>query len=106
MLKKAKEKAHGYNKKIKLINMDAQKMDFEDNSFDSVFTTCVFCTVLDPIKGLEEIKRVCKPGGKIIMIEHVRSKNKLMGILMDVFNPISLKIIGTNINRNTRRPEA
>lgn len=101
MLYKAKEKAEKYNKKVKLILMDAQNMNFEDNTFDCVFTTCVFCSVPDPVKGLKEIKRVCKPNGKIIMIEHVRSENNVMGLLMDVFNPVTLNLFGANINRKT-----
>jgi ubiquinone/menaquinone biosynthesis C-methylase UbiE len=81
--------------------MDAQQMDFPDNSFDSVFTTCVFCSVPDPVKGLHEIKRVCKKDGKIILIEHVRSEQKVLGLLMDLFNPLVVNTFGANINRKT-----
>lgn len=101
MLHKAKLKAKDLNKNVQLLHMDAQKMDFEDNTFDIVFTTCVFCSVPDPIKGLKEIRRVCKPNGKIIMIEHVRSEKKLLGILMDVLNPVVVSTYGANINRRT-----
>lgn len=101
MLSKAKEKAEIFNKKVKLINMDAQSMTFPDNYFDCVFTTCVFCSVPDPVKGLKEIKRVCKDGGKIVMIEHERSENKAIGLLMDIFNPVTLNLYGANINRKT-----
>ncbi|MDF2883101.1 MAG: Methyltransferase type 11 [Clostridiaceae bacterium] len=65
MLTMAREKAKKFNKPIELIQMDAQNMDFADNTFDMVFTTCVFCSVPDPVKGLKEIRRVCKPNGKI-----------------------------------------
>ena len=101
MLAKAKEKAVRYGKKVKLLQMDAQSMDFPDDSFDSVFTTCVFCSVPDPIKGLKEIRRVCKPDGKIIMIEHVRSEKAVLGLLMDLFNPLVVNTYGANINRRT-----
>lgn len=101
MLSKAKEKAEIFNKKVKLINMDAQSMTFPNNYFDCVFTTCVFCSVPDPVKGLKEIKRVCKDGGKIVMIEHERSENKAIGLLMDIFNPVTLNLYGANINRKT-----
>lgn len=86
---------------VKLLEMDAQNMTFPDNSFDCVINTCVFCSVPDPIKGLQEIKRVCKPGGTIIMIEHVRSKNPVIGLMMDILNPVVVNVIGANINRNT-----
>lgn len=101
MLTKAKEKAKKFNKKVEIIQMDAQIMDFPDNTFDTVFTTCVFCSVPDPVKGLKEIRRVCKPDGKIIMIEHVRSEGKVLGLIMDIFNPITVNLYGANINRRT-----
>ena len=101
MLQRARNKAKELGKKVDLKLMDAQNMDFEDNTFDTVFTTCVFCSVPDPIKGLMEIKRVCKKGGKIILIEHVRSEKKVIGALMDLFNPIVVNSYGANINRKT-----
>lgn len=101
MLSKAREKAKELNKEVELIYMDAQAMEFRDNTFDTVFTTCVFCSVPDPVKGLKEIRRVCKPGGKIIMIEHVRSERKVLGLIMDIFNPITVNLWGANINRRT-----
>ena len=101
MLSKAREKAQIYRKNVELIQMDAQDMEFPDNTFDMVFTTCVFCSVPNPIKGLKEIRRVCKPNGKIIMIEHVRSERKILGLIMDIFNPLTVNLYGANINRQT-----
>lgn len=101
MLAKARVKAELLNKKVELIQMDAQNMNFPDNTFDCVFTTCVFCSVPDPVQGLKEIRRVCKPNGKIIMIEHVRSEKKVLGKLMDILNPITVNLYGANINRRT-----
>jgi ubiquinone/menaquinone biosynthesis C-methylase UbiE len=76
-------------------------MSFPDNTFDMIFTTCVFCSVPDPIKGLKEMRRVCKPNGKIIMIEHVRSEKQVLGLIMDILNPIVVNTYGANINRRT-----
>jgi len=101
MLAKARDRALKLNKKVNLIQMDAQNMSFPDNFFDTVFTTCVFCSVPDPIKGLKEIRRVCKPTGRIIMIEHVRSEKKVLGLIMDLLNGLVVNIIGSNINRRT-----
>ena len=100
MLAKAREKTKDL-KNINLIEMDAQDMDFEDNTFDTVVTSCVFCSVPDPIEGLKEIKRVCKNGGKIVMLEHVRSDKKVIGEIMDIVNFIPVNIWGANINRET-----
>lgn len=101
MLQKAREKAEKYNKNVTLIQMDAQDMKFPDNTFDTIFTTCVYCSVPDPVKGLKEMRRVCKPNGKIIMIEHVRSEMWLLGAVMDILNPIVVTTYGVNINRKT-----
>ncbi|MBM7855885.1 ubiquinone/menaquinone biosynthesis C-methylase UbiE [Desulfohalotomaculum tongense] len=101
MLKRAMERVKKNNLKITLLEMDAQHMDFPDNTFDTVVATCVFCSVPDPIKGLKEVKRVCKPTGQIILLEHVRSENPVLGKIMDILNPITLAVIGSNINRET-----
>lgn len=101
MLERAREKARIFNKKVNLIRMDVQDLKFPDNTFDTVFTTCVFCSVPDPIKGLKEIRRVCKPTGKIIMLEHVRSERRILGLIMDILNPIVVNVYGANINRRT-----
>ncbi|MGE4283528.1 MAG: class I SAM-dependent methyltransferase [Clostridia bacterium] len=101
MLDKAREKVDKLGKKVDLIQMDAQSMEFEDNTFDAVFTSCVFCSVPDPVRGLREIRRVCKNNGKIIMLEHVRSEKEIIGLLMDIFNPLVVSTYGANINRRT-----
>ncbi|GGC82811.1 SAM-dependent methyltransferase [Thalassobacillus devorans] len=101
MLKKAREKADNLPLSFELMEMDAQQMNLADNTFDTVVSTCVFCSVPDPIQGLKEIRRVTKPKGKIIMLEHMRSDNEIIGKAMDVLNPIGLHIVGANINRKT-----
>lgn len=101
MLQKAKQKIIKAKVPIALLEMDAQNMTFPNNSFDTVIATCVFCSVPDPVKGLKEVKRVCKTGGKIILLEHVRSENPVLGWVMDILNPVALHVIGSNINRDT-----
>ncbi|MDA3951028.1 MAG: methyltransferase domain-containing protein [Spirochaeta sp.] len=86
---------------VTLMEMDAERMDFDDDSFDTVVTTCVFCSVPLPVRGLEEIRRVCTPEGKVLMLEHVRSKGPILGPAMDFLNPIPLHFYGANINRRT-----
>lgn len=87
--------------KTRIIQMDAEEMKFDDNTFDTVVTSCVFCSVPHAVEGLKEIKRVCRKGGKVLMLEHVRSENKTVGKFMDFINPIPLYIYGANINRRT-----
>lgn len=86
---------------LTLLEMDAQRMSFPDASFDTVLATCVFCTVPDPVLGLREAGRVCKPGGRILLFEHVRIDKPVVGPLMDVLDPLVVGLIGTHINRRT-----
>jgi ubiquinone/menaquinone biosynthesis C-methylase UbiE len=101
MLEKARGKAALYRKTADLMLMDAQQLEFPDETFDTVITTFVFCSVPDPVKGLREIKRVLKKDGRIIMMEHVRSKKALLGLVMDLINPLTVRISGANMNRRT-----
>jgi len=101
MIEKAKQRAAELNIEVELRVMDAQEMEFPDDSFDTVVTSCVFCSVPDPVKGLREIRRVCKHRGKIMMLEHMRSHKPVLGPLMDFMNPIPVHIYGANINRET-----
>lgn len=103
MLKQAHKKLEMLEKQknVKLLEMDAQALQFPDDSFDFVISTCVYCSVPDPIQGFQEIRRVCKPNGKILMLEHMRSENPVIGSLMDISNPLVVRLWGANINRRT-----
>jgi len=101
MLNRATEKARKLGMEIVLQQMDVQNLNFEDDIFDTVMATFVFCSVPDPIKGLIEIKRVCKPRGKVLLLEHVLSANPILAWLMNLANPAVVRIMGPNINRKT-----
>ncbi|WP_018248672.1 class I SAM-dependent methyltransferase [Orenia marismortui] len=101
MLAEAKKRAEELNVEIKLQEMDIQQLDFPDNYFDIIVTSCVFCSVPAPVQGLKELKRVCKDNGRILMLEHMRSQKEPLGYLMDSMNWISLLTWGANINRET-----
>jgi phosphatidylethanolamine/phosphatidyl-N-methylethanolamine N-methyltransferase len=80
---------------------DAQALEFPDASFDAAVATFVFCSVPDPVLGLHELGRVVKPGGQILLLEHVRSANPILGAMMDILNPLVVRVMGANINRRT-----
>jgi len=101
MLKRAQDKASKQKVKARLQQMDVQNLEFEDNTFDTVVASLVFCSVPDPVHGLMEVERVCKPGGKVVLLEHVLSANRILGWLMDLANPLVVRMIGANINRQT-----
>jgi len=104
MLEQAYIKLNRSEKKnIALKQADVENLNFKDNSFDYVVTSCVFCSVPHPEKGLKEIKRVLKPTGKLIMIEHVLSKNPLIAFIENALNPLIRSFMGANINRDIRQ---
>lgn len=100
MLEKARKKAKG-RKNITLLLMDAEHMEFPDNTFDYVVTTFVLCSIPDPVKALKEMKRVLKPSGELIALEHMRSKYPLVARIEDLINPIMFFFIGDDMTRNT-----
>jgi ubiquinone/menaquinone biosynthesis C-methylase UbiE len=80
---------------------DVQALNYPDGSFDTIVGTFLFCSVPDPVLGLRELSRVVRPGGQVLLLEHVRSENQILGALMDVVNPLVVRMMGANINRRT-----
>ncbi len=101
MLARARYKAHKQGIKVRLLRMDAQNLEFADNTFDMAVGTFVFCSVPDPILGLREVERVVKPGGKVLLLEHVLAANRILASLMNLVNPVVVRAMGANINRQT-----
>ena len=101
MLAKAQQKHELNELNVDLQLMDVQALEFADNSFDTVIATFVFCSVPEPAQGLKELYRVCKPGGKVILLEHVLSSNPFFAKLMNFLNPVIVTMAGANINRKT-----
>ena len=103
MLDKAREKAKGFPEKdVKLLQMDVTNLDFPNDRFDFVVSTCVFCTVPDPMGGVKEVKRVLKPGGKMIFLEHMRSTRWYNNLMLYAMSGISIPLIGTSMVRKTK----
>ena len=101
MLAKAQHNAHTLGLAADLRLGDVQALDFPDACFDSAVATFVFCSVPDPVLGLRELARVVRPGGQILLLEHMRSPNPTLGALMDVLNHLVVPMMGANINRRT-----
>ncbi len=101
MLARAVRQSRQHDPSPELALMDAQALGFADESFDVAVATCVFCSVPDPVLGLQEVRRVLRPGGQLLLLEHVRSGLPVVGRVMDLFNPVVVGMQGVNINRNT-----
>jgi phosphatidylethanolamine/phosphatidyl-N-methylethanolamine N-methyltransferase len=102
MLSEARKKAAHVNGSFNLLKMDIQALDFPEAYFDTVISTFVFCSVSDPVRGLREVRRVLKPGGRVYFLEHVRPQT-MRGRIFDLLNPLVVHLVGVNINRDTVR---
>ncbi len=78
-----------------------QQLPFPDASFDTVTATCILCSVPDPVIGLRELARVVKPDGQVLLLEHVRPENPVLGLLADAMTPFTRRLFGPALNRRT-----
>jgi len=101
MLDRARKRASDLRLNISLKIGDVQALEFPDSHFDNVVATFVFCSVPNPVLGLKELRRVVKPDGKILLLEHMRPENEVMAKMMDMMNPLVVRLMGANINRRT-----
>lgn len=101
MLKRAARRARWLGKEVELRLMDVQELHFDDAFFDLVISSLVFCSVAEPLRGLAEIKRVLRPDGQLIMMEHVRPNGRLLGPLFDAMSRLTIPLFGEHLNRPT-----
>ena len=93
MLRKARERArHLGSTNVALEVMDASNLDFPDDSFDHVLATYVISAVPDPVKTLLEMRRVCKPSGHLVILNHFKSENPVIGIFEEMVAPVCTRI--------------
>lgn len=104
MLEQAKPKARDAGIPVHFHQGVAESLPFRDGEFDTVVTTLVLCSVEDPQKVFQEIRRVCKQGGKIVLFEHVRTESASLAALQDVLTPAWKRLCdGCHLNRDTGR---
>ena len=100
MLERAAARVASYPGEIDVRCMDITALEFPDEHFDQVFTSCTFCSVPDPMAGLQSLYRVMKPGAEMAMFEHTGSRFFPFNLLLDMCNPIC-RHIGPEMNRET-----
>jgi len=100
MLEQARPRADAYPGSISLQHMDVHEMSFPPASFDQVFTSCTFCSVPDPVRGLEALRTVLRPGGELHMFEHTGSRYFPFNLMMNLMTPLSRRV-GPEMNRPT-----
>ena len=93
MLEKARDRVsrHGV-RNIRLLEMDAADLKFADNSFDIVYAPYLISVVPDPVSVVREMHRVCRPGGRIIVLNHFRSANRGLAWIERMISPLTLYI--------------
>ncbi|MFV2000187.1 MAG: class I SAM-dependent methyltransferase [Acidimicrobiia bacterium] len=101
MLSKARHRLASLPVAAVLIEADVQNLPFDDNSFDTVVGTSVFCSVADPVMGMQELGRVVKPQGRILLLEHVRPRNRILGLFADLATVLTRRLFGFRANRRT-----
>ena len=100
MIERAQRRAAAYDGHLAVRVMDVQALEFADATFDTVATASTFCSVPDPVRGLRELHRCLKPGGRLLMFEHVRSRIGPIAILQDLLTPLTRRL-GPEMNRDT-----
>lgn len=100
MIDKARQRIADYDGQIKAEVMDVHNMDYPDESFDQVFTSCTFCSVPKPVEGLKALYRVLKPGGELHMFEHTGSRFFPVNYMMKIMSPLASRF-GPELDRDT-----
>jgi phosphatidylethanolamine/phosphatidyl-N-methylethanolamine N-methyltransferase len=100
MLEQAQAKIKENNwRHIELAQGNALSLNFPDDSFDVVCAFHVISVVPDPRRAMSEMRRVCKPGGRIAIINHFRSENSILGTLTAIINPVTKHLGWTTLLR-------
>lgn len=98
MLRRARERAREQKIDVTFEEADLCSLPFADQAFDTSVATFVFCSMPDPVACLREMGRVTRPGGQILLLDHVRIESPLIGPLMDRFNSATVRLAGEHIN--------
>jgi len=94
--------AAGKRRENHLIQADAQSLPFGEDEFDAAFATLVFCSIPDPTEAFKELKRVVRPGGRIVLLEHVRPEG-ILGPVFDLLNRVTVIAADDHFNRDTAK---
>lgn len=93
MLEKARDRiARKGMTNVRLLEMDAAALKFADDSFDIVYASYVISVVPDPVQVAAEMRRVCRPGGRIIFLNHFRSSNFLLSRIERMISPFTIHV--------------
>ena len=93
MLEKAQERIIDKGlRNCRVASMDAAAMDFADESFDIVYAPYLISVVPDPVRVAQEMRRVCRTGGRIVILNHFKSQNRLLSRIETAISPLTVHI--------------
>jgi ubiquinone/menaquinone biosynthesis C-methylase UbiE len=101
MARRLERRAKDQDRPIELVRASAENLPFEDGSFDFVVSTLVLCSVEDQPRALHELRRVLKPDGRLLFIEHVRSEEDRLARWQDRLNWLNQVVVNCDCNRPT-----
>jgi SAM-dependent methyltransferase len=101
MLRRLQHKASGHTRDVTILRAPAEDLPFDNGSFDVAVSTLVLCGVDDQPRALRELRRVLRPGGQLLFIEHVRSGDPAQARLQDRVNWLSRLVVCCGCNRPT-----
>jgi ubiquinone/menaquinone biosynthesis C-methylase UbiE len=103
MLARARRRADRLGLNARLEVADIERLPYPDASSGTVTAACVFCSAGDPVRGLREAARVLWPGWQVLLYEHVRPRNPVLGKIVDLVSPLTRRLFGPGLNRRTER---
>jgi ubiquinone/menaquinone biosynthesis C-methylase UbiE len=101
MLRRLQHAAHEHAPLAQVVQAPAEQLPFEDDAFDTVVSTLVLCGVDDQIQALQEARRVLRPGGRLLFLEHVRSDDPSLARFQDRINRLNRFVVHCDCNRQT-----
>ncbi|KHE70828.1 class I SAM-dependent methyltransferase [Halobacillus sp. BBL2006] len=100
MIEKAKETARKTGRKVEFMDANVEELDLPKKSFDTVVSTLSMCAYPHPERVLRLLSQWCKDDGRVLLLEHGLSSNRIFSKLQHVFDPLVEKRIGCHINRD------
>ncbi|HKC77272.1 MAG TPA: class I SAM-dependent methyltransferase [Gaiellaceae bacterium] len=101
MLRRLQKKSREEAPLARILRAPAEDLPFEDDSFDTVVATLVLCGVDDQARSVREIRRVLRPGGRLLFLEHVRSDDPALARFQDRMNWLNRLVVFCDCNRPT-----
>ncbi len=99
MLRVAQRRAQAHDRPVTLVRADAQALPLRDASVDSILSILSLCTIPNPQRALREAYRVLRPGGRLVLVEHVRSDRRLLGLAQRLIEPLSVRFAHDHLAR-------